>query len=240
MLAGRAEAGRGRRDARDLRRRYLNAHPSAEVFVNFKDFSFFRIRPDGAHLVAGFGRIVDLKPGAVPDRYFRCRAAAGGRAGRHRPHERRSSRRHESLCDAAARRGSRRTGAAPAAIPTGWTCRPDAMTLRLDFPRRIVTPAALRQVLKELADQARAAASALSAYRIGPGINQISDGIGLASPAFISIRSPDRGRKAILTVTATEARLAALARSRYAGSRRILPCKRRACITVPSAPTNSA
>jgi hypothetical protein len=28
----------------------------------------------------------------------------------------------------------------------------------------------------------------------------------LASPAFISIRSPDRGRKAILTVTATEAR----------------------------------
>jgi putative heme iron utilization protein len=29
------------------------------------------------------------------------------------------------------------------------------LTLRLDFPRRIVTPAALRQVLKELADQAR-------------------------------------------------------------------------------------
>jgi hypothetical protein len=33
-------------------------------------------------------------------------------------------------------------------------------TLRLDFPRRIVTPAALRQILRELADQARAAASA--------------------------------------------------------------------------------
>jgi hypothetical protein len=31
--------------------------------------------------------------------------------------------------------------------------------LRLDFPRRIVTPAALRHTLKELADQARAAAS---------------------------------------------------------------------------------
>jgi heme iron utilization protein len=33
-----------------------------------------------------------------------------------------------------------------------------ATTLRLDFPRRIVTPVALRHVLKELADQARTAA----------------------------------------------------------------------------------
>ena len=45
-----------------LRRRYLNAHPSSEVFVNFKDFSFLVFWSTGAHLVAGFGRIVDLKP----------------------------------------------------------------------------------------------------------------------------------------------------------------------------------
>ena len=61
MLAGRAEEA-GDDDAAILRRRYLNAHPSAEAFVDFKDFSFFRIRPHAAHLVAGFGRIVDLKP----------------------------------------------------------------------------------------------------------------------------------------------------------------------------------
>src|ERR1700728_5347739 len=61
MLAGRAEQADGD-DVAILRRRYLNAHPSSEVFVNFKDFSFSRIRPTGAHLVAGFGRIVDLKP----------------------------------------------------------------------------------------------------------------------------------------------------------------------------------
>ena len=61
MLSGKAEEADGA--AREvLRRRYLNAHPSAETFVDFKDFSFFRIRPSGAHLVAGFGRIVDLKP----------------------------------------------------------------------------------------------------------------------------------------------------------------------------------
>src|SRR5882724_12665108 len=61
MLAGRAEQASGE-DVAILRRRYLNAHPSAEAFVDFKDFSFFRIRPHAAHLVAGFGRIVDLMP----------------------------------------------------------------------------------------------------------------------------------------------------------------------------------
>src|ERR1700674_4632253 len=53
MLAGRAEEARGDPISL-LRRRYLNAHPSAEAFVNFKDFAFFRIHPTGAHLVAGF------------------------------------------------------------------------------------------------------------------------------------------------------------------------------------------
>src|SRR6201997_3069136 len=39
MLAGRAEEASGEA-AKILRRRYLNAHPSAEAFVDFKDFSF--------------------------------------------------------------------------------------------------------------------------------------------------------------------------------------------------------
>src|SRR5450432_4557730 len=62
MLAGRAEEEASGDAAANLRRRYLSAHPSAEAFVNFKDFSFFRIVPTAAHLVAGFGRIIDLKP----------------------------------------------------------------------------------------------------------------------------------------------------------------------------------
>src|ERR1700741_2065584 len=61
MLAGRAQQVTAS-DLEHCRRRYLNAHPSAEAFVDFKDFSFFRIRPAGTHLVAGFGRILDLKP----------------------------------------------------------------------------------------------------------------------------------------------------------------------------------
>ncbi len=61
MLAGRAEEAEGE-TAKVLRRRYLNAHPSAEAFVDFKDFAFFLIVPAGLHLVAGFGRIIDLEP----------------------------------------------------------------------------------------------------------------------------------------------------------------------------------
>src|ERR1700753_703323 len=61
MLAGRAEQAEAG-DVAALRGRYLNAHPSAEAFVDFKDFAFFRINVANAHLVAGFGRIVDLAP----------------------------------------------------------------------------------------------------------------------------------------------------------------------------------
>src|SRR5947199_2494174 len=50
MLAGRAGEAT-REDLELLRRRYLNTHPSAEAFVDFKDFSFFRIQPLAAHLV---------------------------------------------------------------------------------------------------------------------------------------------------------------------------------------------
>src|ERR1700679_1170247 len=59
MLAGDAEEVTADRDI--VRQRYLNAHPTAEVFVDFEDFSFFRIRPARTHLVAGFGRILDLQ-----------------------------------------------------------------------------------------------------------------------------------------------------------------------------------
>src|SRR4029077_19562360 len=61
MLLGRSE-GVASDELEMVRQGYLNAHPSAEAFVDFKDFSFFLIRATNIHLVAGFGRIVDLKP----------------------------------------------------------------------------------------------------------------------------------------------------------------------------------
>jgi putative heme iron utilization protein len=157
MLAGRAEeAGTG--DLEIWRRRYLNAHPTAEVFVNFKDFSFFRIRPTGAHLVAGFGRIVDLKPEQfltdISDAAPLLEAEQGAIDHMNADHrDAMNLYATKLLCADAV--DWRCTGC----DPEGIDMQAGTKTLRLDFPRRIVTPAALRQVLKELADQARAAAS---------------------------------------------------------------------------------
>jgi hypothetical protein len=41
--------------------RFLAHHPAAETYAGFADFGFWRIEIESAHLVAGFGRIVDLK-----------------------------------------------------------------------------------------------------------------------------------------------------------------------------------
>jgi heme iron utilization protein len=156
MLAGRAEqAGGG--DVAILRQRYLNAHPSSEVFVNFKDFSFFRIRPIGAHLVAGFGRIVDLKPEQfltdISDAASLLEAEQGTVDHLNADH-REAMNLYATKLLGAKSADWRCTGC----DPDGIDLQAGATMLRLDFPRRIVTPAALRQVLKQLADQARAAA----------------------------------------------------------------------------------
>jgi heme iron utilization protein len=158
MLAGRAEQANAADEA-ILRRRYLNAHPSAEAYVNFKDFSFFKVKPAAAHLVAGFGRIVDLKPEQfltdISDADALLEAEQGAIEHMNADHR-----------DAMNLYATRLLGAEQ----SDWRCTgcdPDGMdmqagmkALRLDFPQRIVTPAALRQVLKELADRARTAASA--------------------------------------------------------------------------------
>src|SRR6202166_4673616 len=156
MLAGRAEEASSE-NLGILRRRYLNAHPTAEVFVNFKDFSFFRIRPSGAHLVAGFGRIVDLKPEQfltdISDAGTLVEAEQGAVEHMNADHREAMNLYATKLLGAEAA-DWRCTGC----DPDGIDMQAGTTTLRLEFPRRIVTPAALRQLLKELADDARAAA----------------------------------------------------------------------------------
>jgi heme iron utilization protein len=157
MLAGRAEEASAD-DLEILRRRYLNAHPSAEAFVSFKDFSFFRIRPGGAHLVAGFGRIVDLIPEQfltdISDAAALLEAEQGAINHMNADHR-----------DAMNLYATKLLGAGPAdwrctgCDPDGIDMQAGTTMLRLDFPRRIATPAALQQMLKEFAHQAGAAAN---------------------------------------------------------------------------------
>lgn len=49
------------------RQRYLTRHPEAERYASFGDFGFWRLRVDSVHLVAGFGRIVDLARADIID-----------------------------------------------------------------------------------------------------------------------------------------------------------------------------
>ena len=154
MLAGRAEeASAG--DLEIMRRRYLNAHPTAEVFVNFKDFAFFRIRPNGAHLVAGFGRIVDLRPEQfltdISDAGALLEAEPGAIDHMNADHG-----------DATNLYATRLLGAAPAdwrctgCDPDGLDLQAGAKILRLDFPERVTGPGELRKMLVKLAGEARA------------------------------------------------------------------------------------
>ena len=154
MLAGRAEqAGEG--EAELLRLRYLSAHPSAEVFVEFKDFSFFRIRPAGAHLVAGFGRIVDLKPEQfltdIGDAAALLEAEQGAVEHMNEDH-REAMNLYATKLLGADSADWRCTGC----DPDGMDMQAGAKTLRLDFPERVTDGTTLRKMLVRLAGEARA------------------------------------------------------------------------------------
>ncbi len=154
MLAGRAEEA-GADQLEILRRRYLSAHPSAEAFVDFKDFSFFRIRPAGAHLVAGFGRIVDLQPVQfltdISDAGALLEAEQGAVEHMNADHR-----------DALSLYATRLLGAEAAdwsctgCDPDGIDLQAESATLRLDFPERVTGPGELRKMLVRLAGEARA------------------------------------------------------------------------------------
>ena len=52
-LMGRAT----RTDDERLKRRFLAHHPDAALYAGFTDFNFYRVAPQRAHLVGGFGKI---------------------------------------------------------------------------------------------------------------------------------------------------------------------------------------
>jgi putative heme iron utilization protein len=153
MLLGRAEEVAAP-DVKFVRQRYLNAHPSAEAFVDFKDFSFYRIRASATHLVAGFGRIVDVKPeqflSEISDAPALLEAEQSAIDHMNVDHR-----------DAINLYATRLLGAEPGdwrctgCDPDGLDLQAGAQTLRLDFPERVTGPGELRKVLVRLADEAQ-------------------------------------------------------------------------------------
>lgn len=153
MLSGRAEPTEDERDL--LQRRYLNAHPAAEAFVSFKDFAFFRIQPAGTHLVAGFGRIVDLKP----EQFLTDLAGAEDLLAAEEGAVEHMNADHR---DAMGLYATRLLGAAvgdwrcTGCDPEGIDMQDGQTALRLDFPERVTDGTALRKMLVRLVGEARA------------------------------------------------------------------------------------
>jgi putative heme iron utilization protein len=153
MLAGKATEASGD-DVAVLRRRYLSAHPSAGAFVDFKDFSLFRIKPAGLHLVAGFGRIIDLEPRQfmtdISDAAALLEAEQGAIEHMNADHRDAMNLYATKLLGAEAA-DWRCTGC----DPDGMDMQAGASTLRLDFPERVTSGTELRKVLVRLAAEAR-------------------------------------------------------------------------------------
>ena len=143
-------------DDRNARRRYLARHPDAEMYADFKDFGFYQVELKGAHLVAGFGRIVDLAATDLATDISDADAllAAEPEVIAHMNQD------HAEACRLYA---ARLLGAPDGpwrcvgCDPEGLDLQHNRMARRLDFPKRVTSPGVLRQVLKQLAEAARTA-----------------------------------------------------------------------------------
>lgn len=150
MLMGTAAiaADPGARDA------YLRRHPEAEMFAGFADFSFYRMTIARAHLVAGFGRIVDLSPAElltdISDATALIEAEADAIAHMNADHA--EALRLYATCLIGASDGEWRCVGID---PEGLELQRGHEALRLTFPQRVTGPGPLRAVLRELADAAR-------------------------------------------------------------------------------------
>ncbi|RKE69564.1 hypothetical protein DFP91_3998 [Pseudorhodoplanes sinuspersici] len=151
MLMGRAAITTDEND----RRRYLARQPEAAMFADFGDFAFYKVTISSAHLVAGFGRIVDLKPQDI----LLDLSDAGDLLA---SEERASAHMNEDHADACRLYATKLLGA-----PDGdWRCvgfDPEGLelqngrvALRLPFPQRVDGSGPLRVMLVKLAQEARA------------------------------------------------------------------------------------
>jgi heme iron utilization protein len=153
MLMGTASKS----DDNDVRRRYLERQPEAEMYASFGDFAFYKVELKTAHLVAGFGRIVDLKPADVLTQVDDANELVAAEPDI-------LAHMNEDHADTCRLYATKLLGAADGewrcvgCDPEGLELQQGRTALRLPFPQRVRAPGVLRAVLKELAEHARAAA----------------------------------------------------------------------------------
>jgi len=137
-------------------RRFLARHLSASGYATFADFGFWRIEIDSAHLVAGFGRIVELKRDQM---LTATRDAAGLLAAEESAVAHMNEDHREAIGLFATRLLGTETGEweVIGIDPDGCDLMAGEAVRRLDFPQRVISAADLRKTLVALADKARRA-----------------------------------------------------------------------------------
>jgi putative heme iron utilization protein len=141
-------------DDPEARRRYLHRHPSAAMYADFKDFGFYHLEITGAHLVAGFGRIVDLQASDMLIDLAGAEALVSAEADicTHMNDDHADAVRLYAVNLLGAPDGEWRCVGCD---PEGLELQLGTMALRLPFPQRTNSPGVLRQVLKKYAEDAR-------------------------------------------------------------------------------------
>lgn len=151
-LTGRVEPAPDRALARS---RFVRRHPSADMYVDFKDMHLMRFVVERAYLVAGFGRIKALPADAVSSPFAEGLAAIDAGACEHMDED------HADALELIATRLAGATGGAWRAAgldSRGLDLACGARGARAEFDEPLASAAALRVAMKRLTDAARAAA----------------------------------------------------------------------------------
>jgi len=141
-----------------LRRRFLARHPKAELYAGFADFAFWRLLIASVHLNAGFARAADLAAVDVitniSDAEDLIEAEASAITHMNDDHAQAVQLYATKLLGAqsGAEEGSWRVTGLD---PDGLDLAHDDTLLRLPFRERVTTARQLREVLADLAKQAR-------------------------------------------------------------------------------------
>ena len=141
-------------DEARVRRRFLARHPKSELYVGFGDFSFWRMAVASAHLNGGFARAADLDAADLMTDLAGAEeliAAEEGAVAHMNADHAEATRLYATKLLGEDDGAWRISGL----DPDGADLTAGDRTARLAFPQRITTASELRQVLVELAKEAR-------------------------------------------------------------------------------------
>jgi putative heme iron utilization protein len=149
-----AKIGHDAADEAHLRRRFLARHPKAELYAGFADFALWRMTVESAHLNAGFARAADLTAADVMTDISGARDLLEIEASA-------VAHMNDDHADAVALYATKLLAAAagPWRVtgldPDGLDLACGDAVLRLEFSQRVTGAGQLREILADLAKQAR-------------------------------------------------------------------------------------